>query len=84
MPAVSVSVCLREIIRALQGGNLRRSAIRHLQTREAPGGGGLLIYQLKPSGRTFIAEVVSLKCSNLAVTEFHRIYWLIARGPLVR
>lgn len=74
MPAVSVSVCLREIIRALQGGNLRRSAIRHLQTREAPGGGGLLIYQLKPSGRTFIAEMVSLKCSNLAVslnfTEF--------------
>lgn len=74
MPTVSVSVCLREIIRALHGGNLRRSAIRHLQAREAPRGSGLLIYQLKPSGRTFITEMVSLKCSNLAVslnfTEF--------------
>lgn len=67
-------MCLREIIRALHGGNLHRSAIIHLQTGEAPGGVGLLIYQLKASGRTFIAETVSLKCFNLAVslnfTEF--------------
>lgn len=72
MYAVSVWVCLREIIRAFHSGSLiSSSAIRTLQTREAPGRSGHLIYQLKPSGSTFIAEMVEVNlATSLNFREF--------------
>lgn len=92
MYAVSVWVCLREIIRAFHSGNLiSRSAIRTFQTGEAPGRSGHLIYQLKASGRTFIAEMVqvnlatSLNFTEFTVSDLNKVinYWIAASFPLL-
>lgn len=78
----AVWVCLREIIRAFNSGNLSRSAIRTLQTREASGRSGHLIYQLKPSGRTFIAEMVEVNlATSLNFTEFTHTSSKVITGP---